>query len=92
MKRSLSRLVVRSVLVCWAVSFAVIVGYASSQGWTRERAQRAGIFLVRDMLAELPPSAREARLRELRPPRSRLPRPLLPRPPSGPRLHVGPLG
>ncbi len=67
MKRSLSRLVVRSVLVCWAVSFAVIVGYASSQGWTRERAQRDGIFLVRDMLAELPPSEREARLRELRP-------------------------
>ncbi|MEM1414563.1 MAG: ATP-binding protein [Myxococcota bacterium] len=67
MKRSLSRLVVRSVLVCWALSFAVLVSYGVRLAWTEERARRDGVFLVQGMLEELPAAEREARLEELRP-------------------------
>lgn len=67
MKRSFVRLVVSSVLVFWALGFVALFIWARSLPWTEEHARRNGVFLVHEMLAEVPASEREERLRQLRP-------------------------
>jgi signal transduction histidine kinase len=66
-RRSFIRLIVSSVLVCWALGFAVVFFYARSRSWTADDARRDGVFLVHDMLAREPAADRASRLRELQP-------------------------
>lgn len=65
MRRSFVRLVVGSVLTCWAVGFVVLFFYVRSQSWTNERARGDGVFLVHEILDREPASSRAERLREL---------------------------
>ncbi|MEO0323587.1 MAG: ATP-binding protein [Myxococcota bacterium] len=67
MKGSLSQLVRSSVLLSWALSFAVLLAYSWSQTWSEDRAERDGVFFVQSELEALPAAEREGRLRELRP-------------------------
>ncbi len=67
MNRSFVRLVVTSVLVCWAGGFAVLFVHSRSLSWLDERARTDGAFLARDLLRALPPDQRAQRLDELRP-------------------------
>ncbi|MEM7437726.1 MAG: ATP-binding protein [Myxococcota bacterium] len=67
MRRSFVRLVIGSVLTCWAIGFVVLVLYARSETWTDERAQRDGVFLVHDLLDQEPAGSRKERLRQLQP-------------------------
>ncbi|MEM7136049.1 MAG: ATP-binding protein [Myxococcota bacterium] len=67
MKRSFVRLVIGSVLTCWAIGFVVLVLHARSETWTDVRAERDGVFLVHDLLDQEPATNRAARLRQLQP-------------------------
>ena len=67
MRRSFIRLIVSSVLMCWALGFVVVFLYARSRSWTADDARRDGVLLVHDMLAREPAADRASRLRELRP-------------------------
>lgn len=67
MNRSFVRLVVTSVLVCWAGGFAVLFVHSRSLSWVDERARTDGAFLARDLLQAEPPDHRAQRLDELRP-------------------------
>lgn len=66
MRRSFVRLIVSSVLACWAISFAVLVIYVLSRSWTRDQARRAGVYLAHELLDRHPAAERAARLPELR--------------------------
>ena len=65
MRYSLRRLVILSVLGCWAAGIMVLGLYMRSQVWSEERVRRAGVFLVHELLEETPASARTERLRSL---------------------------
>ena len=65
MMRSSIRLVVFSVLACWAIGFVVLLFYGSRQAWTEERARQDGVFLAHEMLEQTPEAKRAMRLREL---------------------------
>ena len=67
MRRSFVRLTVSSVLVCWAVGFAVLVLHVRSVSWTVERAKKDGVFLVHELLAAAPATERKALLQQLSP-------------------------
>jgi signal transduction histidine kinase len=65
MRRSLLKLVVGSVLACWAMAIVVIVFYSRSLSWTDERAQTDGVFLAYELLNNIPHERRSARLQGL---------------------------
>ena len=65
MRRSFLRLVVGSVLTCWAVGFVVLFLHSRSQSWTDERARRDGVFLAHEILDREPAPSRAERLRQL---------------------------
>ncbi len=65
MRRSIVRLVVSSVLLCWALAFVVMKIYVRSLSWTEARARTDGVFLVHQLLDREPAALRPARLREL---------------------------
>jgi two-component system sensor kinase ParS len=65
MRRSSLRLVVLSVLACWAVTFVVLILYARSQSWTEDNVRRGGVFLAYELLEQTPRLDRAARLRSL---------------------------
>ncbi|MEM9190327.1 MAG: ATP-binding protein [Myxococcota bacterium] len=67
MKRSFLKLVVSSVLTCWAIGFVIISTYGRSQSWADDRAKTDGVFLAYELLNELPAPERAQRLRELQP-------------------------
>lgn len=67
MSRSLTRLMVRSVLVIWALGLIAMVGYGRSRTWLGARAQEDGVFLAFELLDALPPTERATRLDALRP-------------------------
>ena len=67
MRRSFLRLIVGSVLVCWAIGFLVLFVYAQGLSWTDHRARRDGVFLFHELLEQTPASSRAERVRELRP-------------------------
>jgi signal transduction histidine kinase len=66
-RRSFIRLIIGSVLACWAIGFLVLFSYARSQSWTEEKARRDGVFLVFQLLDHEPASNRARRLSELEP-------------------------
>jgi signal transduction histidine kinase len=66
MRRSFVKVVVSSVLVCWALAFVAIVLYARNQSWTDARARGDGVFLAYELLGQVPAQSRVERLRELR--------------------------
>jgi len=66
MRRSFVKVVVSSVLVCWALAFVAIVLYARNQSWTDARAQGDGVFLAYELLGQVPAQSRVERLQELR--------------------------
>ena len=65
MRRSFVKLVVSSVLACWAVGFVAMALYARNQSWTDERARRDGVFLAYELLDQVPAQSRAERLSEL---------------------------
>ena len=65
MRRSFVRLVVSSVLVCWAVGLVVMSLYARRQTWTEDEVRRDGVFLLFDMLDETQAADRAQRVQEL---------------------------
>lgn len=65
MRRSFVRLVVGSVLACWAVGFVVLALHSRSQSWTDERAQGDGVFLAHEILDREPAPRRAERLGQL---------------------------
>lgn len=65
MRRSFVKLVVSSVLACWAIGFVAIVLYARNQSWTDERARSDGVFLAYELLDQAPAQSRAERLQEL---------------------------
>lgn len=65
MRRSSLRLVIFSVLVCWAVGFVVLVFYGRSQAWTEDKVRRDGVFLAYELLEQTPEPSRTSRLRTL---------------------------
>ncbi len=65
MRRSFVRLIISSVLVCWAVGFVITVTYSQSLSWTEDKARRDGVFLVHEMLQSEPASGRAERLRAI---------------------------
>jgi methyl-accepting chemotaxis protein len=67
MRRSILRLVVSSVFLCWALAFVVMNIYVRSLSWTEVRARTDGVFLVHQLLDREPASRRPERLRELQP-------------------------
>ena len=65
MRRSLLRVVVFSVLACWAVGFVVLVLYGRKQAWTEDNVRRDGVFLTYELLGQTPEPSRASRLRAL---------------------------
>lgn len=65
MRRSFLRLVVTSVLICWAAGFAVVFSYSRSHTWSEDRARADGVFYVFEQLAAAAPADRASRLAEL---------------------------
>ena len=65
MRRSLVRLVVVSVLVCWAIGVVAMVLYSRSRSWIDERARSDGVFFAHEILDKTPATNRAERLREL---------------------------
>ena len=66
MRRSFVKVVVSSVLVCWALGLVAIVLYAREQSWTDARARGDGVFLAYELLGQVPAQRRAERLQELR--------------------------
>ncbi len=67
MKRSFLRLVVTSVLVCWAIGVVSAGVYTRNASWARDRARGDGVFLAFDLLNQESPRLRPERMRELQP-------------------------
>ena len=67
MRRSFVRLVVSSVLGCWALGFLVAFIYAMNETWSEEEARADGVFFVRELLEREPAPSRAAKLGELKP-------------------------
>jgi signal transduction histidine kinase len=65
MRRSLVKLVVVSVLACWAAGFIAMFLYARSLSWTDERARSDGVFLAHEILERTEAQNRAAKLSEL---------------------------
>mgnify|MGYP001812623450 CR=1 FL=1 len=65
MRRSFVKLVVSSVLACWAIGLVAMVLYARNQSWTDERARGDGVFLAYELLDQVPAQSRAERLSEL---------------------------
>ena len=65
MRRSSLRLVVFSVLACWAIGFVVLVLYGRSQEWTEDKVRRDGVLLAYELLEQTPAPRRASRLRSL---------------------------
>ncbi|MEO1172695.1 MAG: HAMP domain-containing sensor histidine kinase, partial [Myxococcota bacterium] len=65
MKNSYLRLVVTSVLVTWALIFAVLIGYVFTFTWSEEHARSDGVFLVFESIDVLPADERPAKLEAL---------------------------
>ncbi len=65
MRGSFLRLVASSVLLSWALVLTVVLYYASHLSWIEQRAQGDGVFLAHELLDELPPAERAARVAEL---------------------------
>ena len=65
MRRSSLRLVIFSVLACWAVGFVILVLYGRSQEWTEDKVRRDGVFLAYELLEATQPTNRTRRLSEL---------------------------
>jgi len=65
MRRSFVKLVVSSVLACWAMAFVAIFLYVRNQSWTNERARGDGVFLAYELLDEVHAQSRAERLQEL---------------------------
>ena len=59
-------MLVRSVLVSWALGFVVLAAYVNSIRWTEDRARSDGVFLMFEQLDQAPPGARAERLQRLR--------------------------
>jgi len=66
-RRSLQKLLFGTVLLGWVLGLALTVLYARGLAWTVDRARTDGVFLVYELLADEPPSARNERLDQLRP-------------------------
>lgn len=62
MRKSFVRLVVRSVLLSWALIFVVAVSFALSRTWSESDAREDGIFLIHALLEEIDPEKRSHRL------------------------------
>ena len=67
MRRSFLKLIVSSVLLCWAIGFVTMFVYARNQSWTDERARTDGVFLAYELLDREPAEHRAGRLQELQP-------------------------
>ncbi|MBT8468802.1 MAG: HAMP domain-containing protein [Myxococcales bacterium] len=65
MRRSFLKLIVSSVLLCWAAGFVAMVLYARNQSWLDDRARRDGVFLAYELLDQAPAQSRAERLSEL---------------------------
>lgn len=65
MRRSFVRLVVESVLSCWALGFVVLFAYLETRSWTDTRARGDSVFLFHELLEATPPPARAERVRAL---------------------------
>ena len=65
MRRSSLRLVVVSVLACWAFGLVVSLLYGRSQAWTEDKVRRDGVFLAQELLEQTPERSRPERLRAL---------------------------
>ena len=65
MKESLVKLVIFSVLACWAVVVFVLLLYGRSQTWTEDKVRRDGVFLAHELLEQTPQPNRAKRLRAL---------------------------
>ena len=65
MRQSFRRLVAVSVLAAWVIGFALVFVWARTVSWTEERAQRDGVFLLHQLLEQVPASSRPAALEEL---------------------------
>jgi two-component system sensor histidine kinase RstB len=63
---SFVRLVVSSVLACWALGFVVVFMYAKGQTWTHDEARRDGVFLAYELIDQIPEVDRAERVAELR--------------------------
>jgi signal transduction histidine kinase len=66
-RRSLLRVGVQSVLLCWVGAALVAWGYARSASWVDHRAQTTGVFYVFGQVDAAPPAERAARLAALQP-------------------------
>ncbi|MBU0550333.1 HAMP domain-containing protein [Myxococcota bacterium] len=66
MKRSFVRLVVSSVLACWAVGVVVVVWYSLGRSWADDHARGHGVFLAHELLDAVPAPDRADRLATLR--------------------------
>lgn len=65
MRRSFVKLIVSSVLACWALGFVAMALYVRNQSWTDERARGDGVFLAYELLDQVPAQSRAERLLEL---------------------------
>jgi signal transduction histidine kinase len=67
MRGSFVRLIVISVLACWAIGIAVVAAYMGRQTWSLDDARTDGVFLVYEMLNQAEPADRAGKLDELQP-------------------------
>ena len=65
MRRSFRRMVLLSVLLTWALSFLLIAVYTQPISWGEQRAEKDGVFLMHELLDEVPAPERPDRLAEL---------------------------
>lgn len=65
MRESLVKLVIFSVLACWAVVVFVLLLYSRSQTWTEDKVRRDGVFLAHELIEQTPQPNRAERLRAL---------------------------
>lgn len=67
MNYSFSKIRVTSVLALWVLSFIVILIYTRSLSWIEDGARGDGVYLMYELLNDLPQNARASRLSELQP-------------------------
>ena len=65
MRRSFVKLIVGSVLACWAIGFVAMFLYVRNQSWADERARGDGVFLAYELLDPVHAHSRSKRLLEL---------------------------
>jgi len=65
MRRSLVKLVVISVLACWAIVWVAVILYSRNLTWVDKRARTDGVFLAHELLDSTEEASRPARLRDL---------------------------